>query len=263
MCNELGLKGNELLVFALIYGFSQDGKSKFSGGRRYISETFDITLPTVDKILQNLIAKNFINKQSANDYKYTDSYFITDWVNDGVVKKFYQGSKEILPGGSKKTLPNNNSNKYYKNNISNSKELLQNFGFGEPKSKKESRYSKYINILDSYDITLHSEIRQLLINYLHLRLEIKDKPLYANMWKGMLNKLCTLCDNDLDLCKEIVQQSIDRGYLAFYPISNVKLKNTMQNIEKMNHIESMTDEDYEELNRENEERRKRGLRTSF
>ena len=36
MINELALKPNELLVYALIHGFCQDGKSAFIGGIKYI-----------------------------------------------------------------------------------------------------------------------------------------------------------------------------------------------------------------------------------
>ena len=63
MCNELELKSNELLVFALIYGFSQDNSSLFCGGRKYIAETFNITLPTVDKTLSALVEKKLIIKE--------------------------------------------------------------------------------------------------------------------------------------------------------------------------------------------------------
>ena len=264
MCKELGLKGNELLVFALIYGFSQDGESKFSGGRRYISETFDITLPTVDKVLQSLVAKNFIEKQSADDYKHTDSYYITDWVSEGVVKKLYEGSKETLLGGSKETLLNNTNNNNTNTKKSNSKELLQNFQFGKSKAKRPDLFSQCISILDSYDFSIHSDIRKLAIEYLRYRMSIKDKPLYANMWKGMLNKLVNLCDNDIELYKAVIQQSIERGYLAFYPVSvNNKSKNVMQDIEGLNHSESMTEEDYERLDKLTEERRRLGLQAEF
>ena len=38
MISDLQLKGNELLTYALIYGFSQDGESEFKGSLKYISE---------------------------------------------------------------------------------------------------------------------------------------------------------------------------------------------------------------------------------
>ena len=100
MCKELDLKGNELLVYALIHGFSQDGKSKFVGGRRYIAETFNISLPTVDKALQNLIERDLIIKEPAKNQAETDSYCINISSKEtllGVVKKLYEGGKETLP----------------------------------------------------------------------------------------------------------------------------------------------------------------------
>ena len=68
MCNELDLKGNELLVFALIHGFSQDGESLFRGSREYIADTFNISKPTVDKTLSSLVSKDYLIKIESNDF---------------------------------------------------------------------------------------------------------------------------------------------------------------------------------------------------
>ena len=38
MITDLHLKGNELIVFAIIYGFSQDGVGTFNGSLQYISD---------------------------------------------------------------------------------------------------------------------------------------------------------------------------------------------------------------------------------
>lgn len=62
MRNQLNLKGYELIVYALIYGFSQDGNSKFSGTRRYIAEWCGCSMRTVDNTLASLIAKKLIIK---------------------------------------------------------------------------------------------------------------------------------------------------------------------------------------------------------
>ena len=75
MCNELNLKGTDLLVYALIYGVSQDGKSKFSAGRTYIADTFNISLPTVDRALQNLADQNLIIKEPCKNQSETDKYY--------------------------------------------------------------------------------------------------------------------------------------------------------------------------------------------
>lgn len=62
MRTKLNLKGYELLVYALIYGFSQDENSKFSGTRRYIAEWCGCSLRTVDNTLASLYGKHLIAK---------------------------------------------------------------------------------------------------------------------------------------------------------------------------------------------------------
>ena len=47
MINELDLKGNELLVYALIHGFCQDGKSVFKGSLNYIMAWLNISKPVL------------------------------------------------------------------------------------------------------------------------------------------------------------------------------------------------------------------------
>lgn len=63
MRTKLNLKGYELIVFALIYGFSQDGESSFSGTRRYITEWCGCSMRTVDNTLASLLSKQLIIKR--------------------------------------------------------------------------------------------------------------------------------------------------------------------------------------------------------
>ena len=225
MCNELDLKGNELLVFALIHGFSQDGESLFRGSREYIADTFNISKPTVDKTLSSLVSKNYLIKIESDDFSTPNAYA----VNIDLVKKLYMGGKETLLGGSKETLLNKTSNKKEsKKENSSTKVLLGNSdseisflgSISETKSekpKKKNLYERCIDMISAY--TDDVKLQGLLITYLNYRLEIKDKPLYANMWKGMLKKLESLDENDCELACAIVQQSINRGYLGFFPVN--------------------------------------------
>ena len=93
MINNLALKGNELIIYALIYGFSQDGESEFYGSRSYIAEWCNSSLPTVDKALNELIRKGYILKRVETINNITFNRYK---VNLGVVKKLYRGSKETL-----------------------------------------------------------------------------------------------------------------------------------------------------------------------
>mgnify|MGYP003705605435 CR=1 FL=1 len=62
MINILNLSGNELICFALIYGFSQDGESEFFGSLNYICSALNCSKPTVLKTLSSLIEKKIITQ---------------------------------------------------------------------------------------------------------------------------------------------------------------------------------------------------------
>lgn len=64
MLNVLELKGNELIVFAIIYSFSQDGESEFTGSLSYMQTFANIkSHNTVTATLQSLQEKNYILKR--------------------------------------------------------------------------------------------------------------------------------------------------------------------------------------------------------
>ena len=63
MVTELGLKGNELIVYAIIHGFSQDDASCFHGSVSYLQAWTLLSYPAVHTILKNLVAKGLLEKQ--------------------------------------------------------------------------------------------------------------------------------------------------------------------------------------------------------
>ena len=54
MVNELKLTGNELTLYALIYGFSQDGESKFKGSAQYMADSLGISRRATLELLKKL-----------------------------------------------------------------------------------------------------------------------------------------------------------------------------------------------------------------
>ena len=62
MINDLDLKGNDLIVYALIYGFSQDGESEFRGSLDYIACWCNATTRGIVKNIDNLIAKGLVKR---------------------------------------------------------------------------------------------------------------------------------------------------------------------------------------------------------
>ena len=88
MITKLKLKGNELLVFALIHGFSQDGESRFKGSLRYLIEWTGLDKSTVIKLLKQLVDKQYINKFEYEKNKvryceYKSNYWIAlEWLEN-------------------------------------------------------------------------------------------------------------------------------------------------------------------------------------
>lgn len=103
MLNRLGLRGAELQVFAIIYGFSQDGESVFSGSLSYLGDWVGASKPTIIKSLKELVNKEYIIKETIEINNVTHNRYRA---NLPVVTNF-TGSKDSLLG-SKNSLHNNN-----------------------------------------------------------------------------------------------------------------------------------------------------------
>lgn len=62
MISELSLKNSELLIYAIIYGFSQDGHGRFRGTLAYLMDWTQASKPTVLKALDVLQERGLIVK---------------------------------------------------------------------------------------------------------------------------------------------------------------------------------------------------------
>ncbi len=63
MREALGLKDKELTVYAIIYGFSQDGNSEYSGSARYLAEWIGCSRSTIMVVLKSLVEKGLLRKR--------------------------------------------------------------------------------------------------------------------------------------------------------------------------------------------------------
>lgn len=163
MLNRLNLKGIDLQIFAIIYGFSQDDVTEFTGSIGYLSEFTGMSRPTVIKSLKKLCENRYIIKK---ENKINGVIFNTYKTLRGV-KNFNWGSKETLLGGSKETLPNNNilnNNKYIKEEKENSQnDIIQIFNelcISLPKVKTitETRKKAAKSIVKKYSVEQIKEV---------------------------------------------------------------------------------------------------------
>lgn len=157
---------------------------------------------------------------------------------------------------------NNNKQTKIKEQKNNSKELLQNspsFEFGKQKSKKESLFTKCVTLIDAF-ITSHNcdnIVRRKLICYLNYRLSVKDKPLYTNMWKGMLSKLESVHKQGYRY-ESIIDFCLERGYLSFYPPTGCYADVQDKPWESGVRSEGYTEEEKRQIEKEREEMEARG-----
>ena len=145
MLNQLDLKGVQLQIYAIIYGFSQCEDVEFSGSLSYLCEFTGTSKPTVIKALNDLQEKGLISKreEKINGVQF-NRYSILP-----LVKKFNGGSKETLPevvknlnGGSKETLPNNiRDNINIKNNKKKGKRKATEVAYTPTLQELEERFS--------------------------------------------------------------------------------------------------------------------------
>lgn len=176
-----------------------------------------------------------------------------------VVKNAMQDSKKCY--ADEQNLHSNNIDNNTTNKENNSKELLPNpdFQFGKAKPKKDNLYTKCSSLINQY--TNNDTLRKALNDYLRVRLEIKERPLYFGVWKGLLEKLGRDFDYDDDRIAS-VRQSIERGYLSFFPV-NKSSYGALQYESGARNVPVMTKEDYERESQRLAELEAKGVQVKF
>ena len=162
MVNDLGLRDKELIVYAIIYGFSQDGNSVYSGSARYLAEWIGCSRPTVMKVLKSLTEKKLLIKRDVNQNGVVFcTYRAVLGVQDSLqgVKNFDTPCKDFDAEGVKNfdtpckdSLQNNSSNNHI--DITRDKDIGAAAASPAPpgedgKDKKpvKHKYGEYKNVL--------------------------------------------------------------------------------------------------------------------
>jgi len=108
MVNELHLKGNDLIIYAIIYSFNQEEKS-INNFKEYLMEWTKSTKQGINKNLKSLVESNLIRDKKIQDNGINYDYFIVNKVSENRKQSF-----------KKKTIYNNIYNTISNlNNISN------------------------------------------------------------------------------------------------------------------------------------------------
>ena len=153
MITELKLKGNELLIYAIIYGFSQNNQ-QFRGSHRYLADWCNSTRQGIMKNIESLIKKNLLEKKEIfiNNVKFC-RYRTLD-----INVEYLQGVNKV-DRGSKQSLHNNKENTIDNNLLDNIdfllfmekwNELANKCELSIIKSFTEKRKKKLFELLEKY-----------------------------------------------------------------------------------------------------------------
>lgn len=112
MITALHLKGCELLVYAVVFGYSQKGAGCYFGSAAALAETLGVSRQTIVSTFKSLTERGLLIK--TDDYHagvHTCAYAVNLDLSNNFTgcQEILQGCKEILQGGSQKTLHNNKS----------------------------------------------------------------------------------------------------------------------------------------------------------
>ena len=209
MCNELGLSGTELLVFALIYGFTQDGETWFQGNRRYIAETLNISRPTVDKALNSLIEKGLLFKDVRQMQDITVNRYQVFLQG---VKKLDRGCKETLQGGVKK-LDRGCKETLHKNTINNTNNNIANDNT-TLKRKKKSAVTR--DVYFPNDELLDKAFR----DFVEMRISIKKPLATDSAIQKQMDKVIKMSKGNNDEAIQILDQSTMNSWQGLYPVKS-------------------------------------------
>lgn len=106
MVNELKLKGNALMIYAIIYGFSQIEGHTFNGSLQYLADWTNSTKQGVIKAIKKLIDDELIAKKEKyiNNVKFVE-YHVTKF--NEPLNKVERGIKQSLPNNIDNNIEHN------------------------------------------------------------------------------------------------------------------------------------------------------------
>ena len=207
MISYLQLRGNELLTYALIYGFSQDGESEFKGSLKYISEFLGVSKSTAQRNLENLVNRGVIEKRVEEISGVKFNRYIAHEKAEPPIVKMGTGCSQNGYGGVVK-MGTNNTNIYNTNNNTSNN------------TKDKGAPARYFD---------DEELNNKFLEFLSMRKKIRKPVRTDRALKALLKKLHELSGGDVGLMKQIIDQSLDKEWLGLF-----ELKTTNDNTKNIN-----------------------------
>lgn len=240
MRTRLNLKGNELLIYALIYGFSQDGQSRFTGSRKYIAEWCGCSLDTVDRSLSSLVSKGLLAKYPHTDQngsRVVDYAAILTTIA-ATPSPAATTAHTAAPAAAQTTAPAQAPARDPWSNTTNATtEQFQTPTYEpqtllaepepkpQPQPKKPRKTKSFDAIIDAY--TSDPETKALLGQWLQNR-KAKRSAMTDSAIQSNINVLDRLAQESRMDVNDYLNEVIRRGWGSFFAINNYQRTGTQQ-----------------------------------
>jgi DNA-binding MarR family transcriptional regulator len=220
MIKELSLKGNELVVYAIIYGFSQTDNQFFTGSLQYLADWTNSTKQGVLKNIKSLLEKDLIVKRErfSNNVKYCEyatKFNTMQQSLTGGIKQSLTGMQQSLTGGIKQSLTNNIDINNITNNIDINNIKEKTVGSCEPRVSLSKKLDSMIK-----EFTDDEDLRETLLSFIEMRKAIK-KPVTEQAMRLLLKKLTSYTFIVSDQIK-ILETSIQNSWTGIFELKQEK-----------------------------------------
>ena len=197
------LRGNELLAYGLIHGFSQDGTSWYEGSQQYIADWCGITRRRVRDVLDRLLQIGAIEKKEVVVNNVTFCKYRAVLTED----ETSQGDRTKRPNPAEETSHNNIDSNIGDNIVveDNSSRTYSTSNISStPKNSKKEFDLSFV------DIAFEETFKK------WLRYKQERKEMYKTQMtvEECYRKLLTMANNDPWMAQQIVDYTIAGGWMG-------------------------------------------------
>ena len=226
--NQLGLKGNELIIYAAIYGFTQAEGQWFTGSQQYLADWTNSTTRGVRKALTSLEEKGLLliaKNGKSNKYRAIRPE-IEEQSSANVTEE--QSSANVTEEQSSANVTEEQSSAKQRNKVPlieeqssyNNIDIDIENNLVKKERKKAVAQNSYNEILDS--MVTDPKLKEALIEFIKMR-KLSKKPPTDHALELLIKKLYKL-SSDPQTQIEIVEQSILNNWKGFFPLKQMDNK---------------------------------------
>lgn len=223
MINRLDLKGNELRIYAIIYGFSQTGGQEFTASLQYLADWVNGSKQGVQKNLKALMDRGLITKREyfTNGVKQC-AYRTTELPP---IQQSCTGYATELPGGMQQSCTGDVQQSCTNNiSIKDTPKDTDNIEGGQapnPPAKKVTKKAKADTEAVLARYTSDPATLELLREWLKVR-KAKRAPETEKALTLNLDKLQAVAQESGLTVPAYLEAVIMKGWAAFYPIRELR-----------------------------------------